>query len=94
MLYEYGRHIGIAFQLQDDILDTFGDEKTFGKKIGGDILQNKKTFLLIKALELADPTTQTKLHFWINEPKPVEQEKIAAVTQIYQQLGVLQLAHL
>jgi geranylgeranyl diphosphate synthase type II len=92
MLYEYGRHIGIAFQLQDDILDTFGDEKTFGKKIGGDILQNKKTFLLIKALELADPTTQTKLHFWINEPKPMEQEKIAAVTQIYQQLGVLQLA--
>lgn len=92
MLYEYGRHIGIAFQLQDDILDTFGDEKTFGKKIGGDIMQNKKTFLLIKALELADPTTQTKLHFWINEPKPMEQEKIAAVTQIYQQLGVLQLA--
>ena len=92
MLYEYGRHIGIAFQLQDDILDTFGDEKTFGKKIGGDILQNKKTFLLIKALELADPTTQAQLHFWINEPKPMEQEKIAAVTQIYQQLGVLQLA--
>lgn len=92
MLYEYGRHIGIAFQLHDDILDTFGDEKTFGKKIGGDILQNKKTFLLIKALELADQSTLEQLHHWATQPKAPEQEKIAAVTQIYQKLDVLTLA--
>ena len=53
-LYEYGKNIGIAFQLQDDILDSFGDPEKFGKKVGGDIAQNKKTFLLIKALELAE----------------------------------------
>ena len=53
-LYEFGRNLGIAFQIQDDILDTFGDEKKFGKKIGGDILQKKKQYLLIRALEKAD----------------------------------------
>lgn len=92
ILYEYGRHIGIAFQLHDDILDTFGDEKTFGKKIGGDILQNKKTFLLIKALELADQNTLDQLQYWATHKKVPEQEKIAAVTHIYQKLDVLTLA--
>ena len=92
MLYEYGMHIGIAFQLQDDILDTFSNEKMLGKKIGGDILQNKKTFLLIKALELADQSTLEQLQYWITRPKAPEQEKIAAVTHIYQKLNVLALA--
>lgn len=90
-LYDFGVNMGIAFQLQDDRLDTFGDEKTFGKKIGGDILQNKKTYLLIKALQCADATTQQQLHHWLhiqpNSP-PQQQEKIAAVTQLYQQLGI------
>ena len=53
LLYEFGRNLGIAFQLQDDILDAFGDPEKFGKKIGGDIVQNKKTYLYLKALEIA-----------------------------------------
>src|ERR1044072_8386061 len=60
-LYNFGRNIGIAFQIQDDYLDAFGDPEKFGKKQGGDILANKKTFLLLKALELCNPAQQTRL---------------------------------
>ena len=60
-LYEFGRKLGIAFQLQEDILDSFGDAGKFGKKAGGDIVQNKKTFLILKALELADATDKANL---------------------------------
>ena len=67
-LYEIGRLIGIGFQLQDDLLDTFGNVETFGKKIGGDIIENKKTFLVIKALELLNPTQkQELLHVYANK---------------------------
>ena len=53
MLYEFGRNLGLAFQIQDDLLDIYGDIKVFGKIMGGDIIANKKTFLLVKALEIA-----------------------------------------
>lgn len=90
-LYEFGKQIGIAFQLQDDILDTFGDTERFGKKIGGDIIQNKKTFLLLQALQVADDPIRQKLEQWLqNHQQP--NEKIAAITQIYRQLGVLNAA--
>lgn len=64
-LYLFGIHIGLAFQIQDDILDVYGDPKTFGKAIGGDILCNKKTCMLIKAFELADPATRAELTHWL-----------------------------
>ncbi len=60
-IYDFGLNLGIAFQLQDDFLDTFGDAKTFGKQIGGDILENKKTFLYLKALEVCNETDKQKL---------------------------------
>lgn len=87
LLYDYGINIGIAFQLQDDWLDVFGDESTFGKKIGGDILENKKTYLLLKALELSDKTDLDKLKKWLSVSNFDEKEKIADVTQIFRQSG-------
>jgi geranylgeranyl diphosphate synthase type II len=86
-LYQYGLHIGLAFQIQDDILDVYGDPKTFGKAIGGDICANKKTFLLLSALETADLETKADLLQWLMATDRNE-EKIAAVTEIYNQLGV------
>ena len=62
-IYNFGRLLGVAFQLQDDYLDAFGDPETFGKQIGGDIIENKKTFLYLKALELSDEQTSKKLKF-------------------------------
>lgn len=88
-LYEFGRNIGIAFQLQDDILDTFGTAIQTGKHVGGDILNNKKTCLLIAALEKADADTARQLRAWLSTQQPDDAEaKIAAVTQIFGQLGV------
>ena len=87
-LYEYGLHIGLAFQIQDDILDVYGDPKTFGKAIGGDICSNKKTFLLLTALETADAETKAELLQWLITTEHDEQKKIAAVTDIYNRLGV------
>ena len=88
-LYQYGLHIGLAFQVQDDILDVYGDPKTFGKAIGGDICCNKKTALLITALENADAESKAELLQWIMATDRNE-EKIAAVTEIYNRLGVRQ----
>ena len=86
-LYSLGINLGLAFQLRDDYLDVYGDEATFGKAIGGDILCNKKTFLLINALQSADEATKQRLIAWMNEDnKP--QEKIAAVTAIYNELNI------
>lgn len=89
LLYDFGIHIGLAFQLKDDLLDVYGDEKTFGKKIGGDILCNKKTYLLIHALQQARGRDAEDLHQWlriteVNDP----QVKINAVTAIYDRSGV------
>ena len=86
-LYQYGLHIGLAFQIQDDILDVYGDPKTFGKAIGGDICCNKKTILLLTALETADPESKAELLQWLMA-KDCNEEKIAAVTEIYNRLGV------
>ena len=86
-LYRYGLHIGLAFQIQDDILDVYGDPKTFGKAIGGDICANKKTALLITALEKADPETKAELLQWLMSSDQNE-KKIAAVTDIYNRIGV------
>ena len=86
-LYQYGLHIGLAFQIQDDILDVYGDPKTFGKAIGGDICCNKKTFLLLTALHTADAASKKELEQWLNISDR-NTEKIAAVTAIYNRLGV------
>ncbi len=91
-LYTFGVQMGIAFQLQDDILDVYGDTTTFGKQVGGDILAGKKTLLLIKALESADPQQQHLLERWLNTPSADPAEKVAAVTDIYNQLHIRELA--
>jgi geranylgeranyl diphosphate synthase type II len=91
LLYEYGINLGLAFQLQDDLLDSFGDQKTFGKRIGGDILANKKTFLLINALETASPELKGELLDWIDKKDFVEENKISAVKKIYTQLNIKEL---
>lgn len=85
-LYDFGISIGLAFQLKDDLLDVYGDPETFGKKIGGDILCNKKTFLLINALQSDD--TKEELLSWINKTTYDEIEKIEAVTAIYNKLNL------
>jgi geranylgeranyl diphosphate synthase, type II len=88
LLYQFGISTGLAFQLKDDLLDVYGDPVTFGKKIGGDILCNKKTFLLINALEKADPETQAELQSWLNKTDFNPCHKIAAITAIYNKLGI------
>jgi len=93
-LYQFGLNLGMAFQLQDDMLDTFGDEAVFGKKIGGDILCNKKTFLLIKAQELANAKTKAELLQWMSLEDYNPEEKIAAVKNIYEELNVRDLAQI
>ncbi len=90
-LYQYGLHIGLAFQIQDDILDVYGDPKTFGKAIGGDICANKKTLLLLTALETADAESKAELLQWLLVSDRNE-EKIAGVTEIYNRLGVREAA--
>jgi len=94
ILYDFGINLGMAFQLQDDLLDSFGDESTFGKKIGGDILANKKTFLLVKAFELANPQQKEKLKFWMNQKQFNPKEKIKEVLAIYDELGVKDLTQI
>ena len=92
LLAAFGRHIGIAFQLQDDILDTFGDPQKFGKKIGGDIIQNKKTFLILKAVEVADPDTRKTLIRYMTTPTTNETQKVEEVTAILRRLNIPELA--
>lgn len=90
-LYGFAMHLGLAFQLQDDLLDVYGDPKVFGKTIGGDIMNNKKTFLLINALRLAKGEDKEELHYWLNANAPFAGEKIAAVTAIYNRLHIDEL---
>lgn len=92
LLYQYGLNIGLAFQIQDDLLDTFGNEADFGKRIGGDILEGKKTYLLIKALERASKEESTKLKSIINNSGISETEKIETIKGIYVATGVKELA--
>lgn len=91
-LYDFGIAIGIAFQLKDDLLDVYGNQETFGKKIGGDILCNKKTWLLIHALILANPQQRIELDSWIRRNDGEQEQKIAAVTALYDQIGVREIA--
>ena len=90
LLYDFGINIGLAFQLKDDLLDVYGDEKTFGKKIGGDISCNKKTYLLIHAKNLASGTDAEELARYLKTTEPSE-EKIRAVTDLYNRLGVREI---
>jgi geranylgeranyl diphosphate synthase type II len=90
-IYEFGRYLGIAFQLQDDLLDTYGDTLTFGKKIGNDILTNKKTFLMISALERADSVNRVKLKEWLKREKFDPEEKVKQIKAIYDTCGVMKL---
>lgn len=87
-IYNYGINIGLAFQLQDDLLDTYGDEKTFGKPIGGDILEAKKTFLLLKAFEKANQQQKEQLNNLLADTHINAQEKITAVRDIYNALNI------
>jgi geranylgeranyl diphosphate synthase type II len=87
-IYNFGISLGLAFQLQDDYLDTFGDQKTFGKKIGGDILENKKTWLFLKAKELTDSVDTDKLSKLYSENLITPEAKIAAVQKIFRKYQV------
>ena len=91
-LYAFGEKVGLAFQLQDDLLDVYGDPKVFGKAIGGDITSNKKTFMLINAFNRADAGTRAELERWTTATQFDPAEKIAAVTEIYNRLGIDKLA--
>jgi len=91
-LYQFGENLGIAFQLQDDILDVYGDPLKFGKQVGGDIISNKKTFLLIKALELAKGDDLVDLKNWITKPDFNAEEKVNAVRNIYNKVGIKNLS--
>lgn len=90
-LYEFGLNLGVAFQIQDDLLDTFGNAENFGKRIGGDILNNKKTVLLLHAQEIADDTQKKQLQDWLDaSPKNIEEEaaKIKGVTDLFHTLNI------
>ena len=91
-LYAFGEKVGLAFQLQDDLLDVYGDPKVFGKAIGGNITSNKKTFMLINAFNRADAETRAELERWTTATEFDPAEKIAAVTEIYNRLGIDKLA--
>jgi geranylgeranyl diphosphate synthase, type II len=88
LLYEFGRNLGLAFQIQDDLLDTYGDVKVFGKTPGGDIISNKKTFLLVKALEIASYNQLNQLHRQIALKEFDPENKVKTVIDIYDQLNI------
>lgn len=91
-IYDMAVNLGLAFQLQDDYLDVWGNPATFGKETGGDIANNKKTFLLINALNLAQGDDATELEQWLNIDPSLKMQKIAAVTAIYERLGLKELS--
>ena len=90
-LYKFGEQIGLAFQLQDDLLDVYGDPKVFGKEIGGDIMCNKKTYMLINAFNRANDAQRKELQKWCSGEKFDRKEKVAAVTRLYDEIGIRQL---
>lgn len=91
-LYQFGEKMGLAFQLQDDLLDVYGDPAVFGKKIGGDILCNKKTFMLINALQRANADQHEQLQAWINKTEFKPEKKIEAVRAIYDEVQIRSVA--
>jgi geranylgeranyl diphosphate synthase type II len=90
-IYAFGVNIGVGFQLQDDLLDVYADQAKFGKQVGGDIISNKKTFLLLKALELAKGKERQELQHWLGLKDFDKAQKVAAVKAIYEQLGIRSL---
>jgi geranylgeranyl diphosphate synthase type II len=90
-LFSFGENIGMAFQLQDDLLDVFGDETKFGKEIGGDILSGKKTFLLLKAYELATEKEKAELDTCFSDPSIPAREKITRVKTVYASLNIREI---
>lgn len=84
LIYDFGLNLGLAFQLQDDYLDTFGDPETFGKQIAGDIIENKKTYLYLKCLEVANKQDEEKLKLFYNQKLEENSIKIAEVTRIFE----------
>jgi geranylgeranyl diphosphate synthase type II len=88
LLYEAGESMGMGFQLKDDLLDVYGDPEKFGKLVGGDIIANKKTFLLIEALAKAEGNIGEELNRWISAENFNKEEKVAAVREIYNALGI------
>ena len=91
-LYKFGEQIGLAFQLQDDYLDVYGNTKVFGKAIGGDITSNKKTFMLINAFNHANAEQRAELQKWVDAKNFDRTEKVAAVTRLYNEIGIDKLA--
>ena len=91
-IYDFGINLGIAFQLHDDLLDVYGDKEKFGKQCGGDILANKKTYLLLKALELSDATQKKDLLKWISAEHFDAKEKVNAVKTIFSTTGAKEMA--
>ena len=90
-LYDFGVQVGIGFQLKDDLLDVYADQAKFGKQVGGDIIANKKTFLLLKALELANSNQKADLDRWINAEEFDSSEKVQDVMRIYDETGIKEL---
>ena len=91
-LYKFGEQIGLAFQLQDDFLDVYGDPKVFGKETGGDITSNKKTYMLINAFNRANDEQRAELMRWVEATEFDRAEKVAAVTRLYNEIGIDRLA--
>ena len=90
-LYKFGEQLGLAFQLQDDLLDVYGNPKVFGKAVGGDIVSNKKTYMLINACNRADEKQREELNRWLKATTFDREEKVAAVTRLYDEIGIRQL---
>ena len=90
-MYKFGEKLGLAFQLQDDLLDVYGNPAVFGKNIGGDITSNKKTYMLINAFNRATPVQRDELTKWVEAKEFDRNEKVAAVTNLYNEIGIRQL---
>ena len=90
-IYMFGEKLGLAFQLQDDLLDVYGNPAVFGKNIGGDITSNKKTYMLINAVNRANPVQREQLMMWIDAKEFDRNEKVKAVTELYNEIGIREL---
>ena len=90
-MYKFGEKLGLAFQLQDDLLDVYGDPAVFGKNIGGDITSNKKTYMLINAVNRANAAQREELMKWVEAKEFDRNEKVKAVTELYNEIGIREL---
>jgi geranylgeranyl diphosphate synthase type II len=91
-LYDFGINVGLGFQLKDDLLDVYADTVKFGKQSGGDIISNKKTYLLIKALELAEGRNMEILQYWLDQKSFDADEKVQAVVDVYNSLSIKEIS--